>query len=359
MAEGHAGAEAVPAARRDLWRRRLTDPAWLLLPQRLFLGVTFTKAGIDKLDSRAFFDPSDPTSMAAQIAAFRATSPIRPLLSVAADHPTAVGVLMALGEIAVGLATLLGVRVRAAAAGGALISLSLLLTVTWRTRPYYYGSDIVFLFCWLPLIAYGSGPLSVQHWAERRWPASNAEPWGSRRALLTQFGGAAAVIALAGLGARLARPGAPRTPAAAGGAARGGAAPGGSAPGGSAPGGSVPGGSAQGGSVPGGSAQGGAEPPLASVSEVPVGGVLPITAPGNVDAYLVRLADRRFVAFDRTCTHGGCQVGVSADRKSFVCPCHGGQYDARTGAVVAGPPPRPLDRVPVRVSGDEVVAGGQ
>jgi thiosulfate dehydrogenase [quinone] large subunit len=134
----------------DTWRRRATEPAWVLLPQRLFLGVTFTKAGVDKLTDPTFFDPASPTSMAGQIAAFRATSPIRPLLSVAASHPTAVGVLMALGEIAVGVATLLGVRVRLAAVGGALISLSLLLTVTWRTRPYYYGSDIVFLVCWLP-----------------------------------------------------------------------------------------------------------------------------------------------------------------------------------------------------------------
>ena len=33
----------------------------------------------------------------------------------------------------------------------------------------------------------------------------------------------------------------------------------------------------------------------------------------------------------------------------FGCPCHGGQYDANTGAVVAGPPPAPLTRFPVTV----------
>ena len=145
--------------RSQRWRDRRTDPAWLLLPQRLFLGVTFAYAGLGKLADRSFFDPAAPTSIHAQIAAVRDTSPLGPLLRATCQHATTLGVLIALGEIAVGIATLLGVRVRLAAAGGALISLSLLLTVTWATRPYYYGSDIVFLVCWLPLIAFGDGGL--------------------------------------------------------------------------------------------------------------------------------------------------------------------------------------------------------
>jgi thiosulfate dehydrogenase [quinone] large subunit len=321
---------------REQWRRRAADPAWLLLPQRLFLGVTFTKAGVDKLIDPAFFDPAQPTSMAGQIASFRATSPIRPLLSIAAAHPTAVGVLMALGEIAVGIATLLGVRVRLAAVGGALISLSLLLTVTWRTRPYYYGSDIVFLFCWLPLIGYGSGPLSLQAYLERRRPASRDEPWASRRALLGQLGVAAGAIALTAGGAGLFR----RGP----GVAAGAGAP----------------------APPASTGRPTAEPtqqpdaaqPLAAVGDVQVGGVLPVTGPTGTAAFLVRVGERQFVAFDRTCTHAGCQVDVAADQKSFRCPCHSGQFDARTGAVLAGPPPRPLDQIPVKVSGDQVVPGG-
>jgi len=31
-----------------------------------------------------------------------------------------------------------------------------------------------------------------------------------------------------------------------------------------------------------------------------------------------------------------------------VCPCHGGAYDSR-GLVTGGPPPRPLDRVDIKV----------
>jgi quinol---cytochrome c reductase iron-sulfur subunit, bacillus type len=51
------------------------------------------------------------------------------------------------------------------------------------------------------------------------------------------------------------------------------------------------------------------------------------------------------------CTHLGCGVRWDAGAQQFKCPCHGGVYD-REGRVVAGPPPRPLDRLPVRVNPD-------
>jgi Rieske Fe-S protein len=51
------------------------------------------------------------------------------------------------------------------------------------------------------------------------------------------------------------------------------------------------------------------------------------------------------------CTHLGCSVRWDAGAGQYKCPCHGGVYD-RDGRVVAGPPPRPLDRLPVRVNPD-------
>jgi thiosulfate dehydrogenase [quinone] large subunit len=320
----------------DGWLRRVTtDPGWLLLPLRLFLGITFTKAGIDKLADRRFFDPADPTSIAGQIAAFRQTSPLRPLLGIAADHAAAVGVLMALGEIAVGVATLLGVRVRFAAIGGALISLSLLLTVTWQTRPYYYGSDIVFLMSWLPLIGYGSGTvLSLEHATRRRW-AARGEPAGARRALLTQLGVAGLATAVVAVTARLARGDAPDSTA----------APGGSTP--TPTGGST---SSPAAGAPSGTA-------LARVAEVPVGQVVPVTV-DNTAAYLVHVDSNTFVAFNRTCTHAGCQIEVTSDRSAFACPCHQSRFAADTGKVLGGPAPRPLDQIQVQVVGDEVRSTG-
>ncbi|MEX2660749.1 MAG: ubiquinol-cytochrome c reductase iron-sulfur subunit [Vicinamibacterales bacterium] len=59
-------------------------------------------------------------------------------------------------------------------------------------------------------------------------------------------------------------------------------------------------------------------------------------------------------ALSATCTHLGCRVRWDAPSTRFRCPCHGGVFDAR-GAVVEGPPPRPLDRVEVRVDAGTVL----
>lgn len=58
-------------------------------------------------------------------------------------------------------------------------------------------------------------------------------------------------------------------------------------------------------------------------------------------------------ALSATCTHLGCQVRWDAGATQFRCPCHGGVFDA-AGRVVAGPPPRPLDRLETRVEGGTV-----
>ena len=54
-------------------------------------------------------------------------------------------------------------------------------------------------------------------------------------------------------------------------------------------------------------------------------------------------------ALSSTCQHLGCSVRWDPARTQFLCPCHGGVYD-REGQVVSGPPPRPLDRLAVRLN---------
>ena len=57
----------------------------------------------------------------------------------------------------------------------------------------------------------------------------------------------------------------------------------------------------------------------------------------------------KFKAYNGHCTHLGCHYNYDANRKNFFCPCHRGQFDVKTGAVLAGPPPRPLDELEVEV----------
>lgn len=127
--------------------------SWALLPLRLFLGATFAFAGLQKLANPAYLDGSSPLSVQSTIHALQHQSPIGFLLAASGHAPKLVGVLIAMGELAVGLATLLGLWVRLAAIGGFLLATTFFLTVSWRTRPYYYGSDIVFMSTWtVPLI---------------------------------------------------------------------------------------------------------------------------------------------------------------------------------------------------------------
>lgn len=58
-------------------------------------------------------------------------------------------------------------------------------------------------------------------------------------------------------------------------------------------------------------------------------------------------------AVSTMCTHLGCGVAWNAAKKAFLCPCHGGVYGA-DGRVLAGPPPRPLAKVPLVVAGGRV-----
>jgi cytochrome b6-f complex iron-sulfur subunit len=63
---------------------------------------------------------------------------------------------------------------------------------------------------------------------------------------------------------------------------------------------------------------------------------------GTQPAMLIHHDDDTWTALSAVCTHLGCTAGYEPVEKRVFCPCHGGVYDAKTGANVAGPPPKPL-----------------
>ncbi len=69
--------------------------------------------------------------------------------------------------------------------------------------------------------------------------------------------------------------------------------------------------------------------------------------------WLDRRAEDQFIVFSPRCTHMGCNVAWNGGSDRFECPCHGGMYD-REGNVIAGPPPRPLVRLPIRLQKDRI-----
>jgi cytochrome b6-f complex iron-sulfur subunit len=105
-------------------------------------------------------------------------------------------------------------------------------------------------------------------------------------------------------------------------------------------------------SRPGSPSDGPALTRLTAVSDVTPGAPLDVSAAAGAPTFLVRNGSS-VRALSGVCTHAGCPVVWRLDQRQFVCPCHGGTYTSQ-GAVVSGPPPRPLDRLPVRIKNGNV-----
>ncbi|MGA4840111.1 DoxX family protein [Streptomyces sp. G45] len=167
MAHGMRTDSHTSFVRRDDWRESATRYA--LLPLRVFLGVTFIYAGLDKLTDSAFLKANGTGSIGETMRGVRDLAAFPELVDLALKSPVGFGYAIALGELAVGIGTLIGLYARLAALGGALISLSLWLTMSWHEEPYYYGNDLPYLMAWLPLLLAGASVFSVDSWlAERR-----------------------------------------------------------------------------------------------------------------------------------------------------------------------------------------------
>ncbi|MGW2629337.1 TQO small subunit DoxD [Streptomyces chattanoogensis] len=151
---------------------------YALLPLRLFLGVTFVYAGLDKLTDSGFLAARGSGSLGGMLNQVHDTAALPVLVELAQKSPVGFGYAIAVGELAVGLGTLLGLLGRLAAFGGALISLTLWLTVSWPTTPYYYGNDLVYLMAWIPLVMAGAPKFSLDAALRNRRNRHGAQLFG-------------------------------------------------------------------------------------------------------------------------------------------------------------------------------------
>jgi len=98
---------------------------------------------------------------------------------------------------------------------------------------------------------------------------------------------------------------------------------------------------------------------IATLDDLPVGGVMTFTYPGpQDDCLLVRTNDNALVAYGQKCTHLSCAVRPRLQEGLIHCPCHEGYFDLRSGRPVAGPPRRPLSVVNLDVRGGNIYATG-
>ena len=86
-------------------------------------------------------------------------------------------------------------------------------------------------------------------------------------------------------------------------------------------------------------------------SDVQPGKLIAIDVGGNQVA--VANVGGTFHAFDDACTHRQCSLAEGTlEGTTVTCPCHGSQFDARTGAVLRPPAVQPVRSYRVRVEGD-------
>ena len=93
---------------------------------------------------------------------------------------------------------------------------------------------------------------------------------------------------------------------------------------------------------------------LDGADALPAGSVLMFKF-GAKPAMLIHHADGTWVALSAVCTHLGCTVQFEPANDRIFCACHGGVYDARTGANTGGPPPKPLAQYNVEVQDGRVL----
>jgi uncharacterized membrane protein YphA (DoxX/SURF4 family) len=131
----------------------------LLLPLRIFMGLTFLYAGVQHLTDPSYFDPSKPGYIGHLVAQYAVGSPLHDfLLGVVEPNAVGFGYMVAIGESIIGVAVLLGFLFRLAAIAGLFLNLTFFLSATWNAFPFYFGSDIVFAMCWVTLLLTGPQP---------------------------------------------------------------------------------------------------------------------------------------------------------------------------------------------------------
>ena len=351
-----------------------TVPALALLPLRLFLGVTFVYAGLDKLLDPTFFDPASPGSIQAQLIEFARVSPIAFLVRPVAPFAVVIGYAIALAEVAIGVGALTGLAFRLAAAMGAALSILFWLTASWTTHPYFYGPDLPYALGWVTLALAGTGGLLVpaaigrlgesvadgEAWVDSSGrvlhvpPGTVIEPSPGRRQLL-QAGVLAALTLVVGsmaipLGLAIPkRPGDSTGDTTSDGGAD--ASGGTSSPSAGAPSSSP----ASGAPSPSFHPTGLTVSTIAAVDSRGAARIkVPIDAPAPLPAgdpgIIVKLPDGTYAAYDATCTHEGCRVGWDAAQAVLLCPCHGAAFDPTNhGAVLGGPTDIPLAELPIVV----------
>ncbi|SEG88481.1 Uncharacterized membrane protein YphA, DoxX/SURF4 family [Actinacidiphila yanglinensis] len=189
--DGRDGAHR-PRGRRDsvkhaYYPHRRMNLGIVLLPLRVFLGFVSIYAGMGKLCDRVYFDGGSRGSMVKWLSSLHPWAAAEPLRDAALNHPVGAGLSIAFLQVVVGVLTVFGLWQRVAAFFGAILSIALLVTVSWRTVPVYDAPDFIYLAAWSPLVIAGAPVYSIDgHLAGDAWRrlGPRVTLWDLRRRVL-------------------------------------------------------------------------------------------------------------------------------------------------------------------------------
>lgn len=267
---------------------------------RLWLGVTWVYGGWNKATDSGFLNQASPHYIGEQLNGYLKTSPISPILRSMMEHAYLVGWGVMLSEFAIGFAVLIGFALELASFGGFAMAITLWLSATWSVKPYFLGSDTAYAVLWLALFLY---------FMQNRKLTAVIPNLRDRRQVI-QLGSVAGLAVVGTLLGRVFNTS---------------------------------------GSTPE------AGKAIATLAEVPVGGMKKFTAADGSPAILFRTKAGVF-AYSRICTHQGCSVDYDSQSNTLLCPCHGAQFDQEAnGKVLNGPATTPIAAIKVAVKGQTIV----
>lgn len=271
---------------------------------RGWLGLTWIYAGWDKATDPGFLTKGSASFIGTQLSGYSTQSPIGGLFNKLIEHSTAVGIIVMLSEVAIGLATLLWVSPTLAAFGGFTMSVGLWLASSFHVSPYFLASDSAYAILWLVYFLTLVG--------NRRTVDVALDRRGAIR--IGALGGAAVALSLLGKAFPKSSAKAVETKTTAGSAVK-----------------------------------------VLALSKIAVGQTHQFALSNGSPAVLFRTKNGVF-AYSAVCTHQGCTVAYQSSKKTLYCPCHGAEFDPfGNGKAVAGPARDPLSTVKVKIEGNWVV----
>jgi nitrite reductase/ring-hydroxylating ferredoxin subunit len=93
---------------------------------------------------------------------------------------------------------------------------------------------------------------------------------------------------------------------------------------------------------------------VASTNDIPPGEMMVVDVNGTEIA--IANCDGEYFAINNSCTHRGGPLGEGLMLPGCIveCPFHGGQFNIRTGEVIASPPDEPVATYPVQLEGENI-----